>query len=113
MIAPDLRGRTSKLPSCPDTCGVQDERYTFGLGVVLTGDWIAQTPLFAGEGGAFAYLPSEKVAISVATTFADDAFAPDGDYVPEVGGNGANLLWRKIATAIVAPEDAPPIGLHG
>ncbi|MFN8623726.1 MAG: serine hydrolase domain-containing protein [Chloroflexota bacterium] len=107
MVSTELRGRVAAVPGCP-TCAPQDERYTFGMGVVLTGDWIAQTPLFAGQGGAFAYLPAERLAISVVTTFADDAFAPDGGLRPEVGGNAANVLWRTIATAIVPPEEAPP-----
>ena len=66
-----------------------------------------QAPLFSGEAGAFAYLPSQKVAIALAVTFTEDAFAPDGSYKPEVGSNAADCVWREIAT-VVAPEDPPP-----
>ncbi len=66
-----------------------------------------QDPLFSGEAGAFAYLPSKKVAIALALTFAEDAFAPDGSYKSEVGGNAADQIWREIAT-VDAPQDPPP-----
>ena len=106
MIAPDLRGKTTVVDGCA-TCFAQDEQYAFGYGVVLPGDWVVQSPLFSGEAGAFAYLPSQKVAIAVAVTMSVNAFLPSGDYKPEVGGNAGDVLWREIATALV-PNDAPP-----
>ncbi len=108
MISTELRGKTSNFPGCPAACLVQNEQYTFGYGVVLPGNWIMQSPLFSGEAGAFAYLPSQKVAISVVTTFAEDAFKPDGSYQPAVGGNAADVLWREIAKVLVPPNEAPP-----
>ena len=106
MISTGLRGKTTALPGCA-TCFPQSEGYSYGLGIVTTGDWVVQDPLFSGEAGAFAYLPSKKVAIALALTFAEDAFAPDGSYKSEVGGNAADQVWREIAT-VVAPEDPPP-----
>jgi len=106
MISTGLRGKTTALPGCA-TCFPQSEGYSYGLGIVTTGDWVMQDPLFAGEAGAFAYLPSKKVAIALALTFTQDAFAPDGSYKSEVGGNAADQVWREIAT-VVAPEDPPP-----
>jgi CubicO group peptidase (beta-lactamase class C family) len=106
MISTGLRGKTTALPGCA-TCFPQSEGYSYGLGIVTTGDWVVQDPLFSGEAGAFAYLPSKKVAIALALTFAEDAFAPDGSYKSEVGGNAADQVWREIA-AVVAPEDPPP-----
>lgn len=106
MVSTDLRGKTTALPGCP-TCFAQDERYTYGLGLVLTGNWMVQDPLFSGEAGAFAYLPSQKVAIAVAVTFAEDAFGADGSYVEATGPNAADDLWREVAT-VIAPNDAPP-----
>jgi CubicO group peptidase (beta-lactamase class C family) len=106
MISTGLRGTTTSLPGCA-TCFPQSEGYSYGLGIVTTGDWVMQDPLFAGEAGAFAYLPSKKVAIALALTFTQDAFAPDGSYKSEVGGNAADQVWREIAT-VVAPEDPPP-----
>jgi CubicO group peptidase (beta-lactamase class C family) len=106
MISTGLRGKTTALPGC-GTCFPQSEGYSYGLGIVTTGDWVMQDPLFSGEAGAFAYLPSKKVAIALALTFDEDAFGPDGSYKSEVGSNAADPVWRQIA-AVVAPEDPPP-----
>ena len=106
MISTGLRGKTTALPGCA-TCFPQSEGYSYGLGIVTTGDWVMQDPLFSGEAGAFAYLPSKKVAVALALTFDEDAFAPDGSYKSEVGSNAADPVWRQIA-AVVAPEDPPP-----
>jgi CubicO group peptidase (beta-lactamase class C family) len=106
MISTDLRGKTTILSGCV-TCFPQSEVYSYGLGIVTTGNWLMQDPLFSGEAGAFAYLPSKKVAIALALTFAEDAFAPDGSYKTEVGNNAADSVWREIAT-VVAPQDPPP-----
>lgn len=102
MVSTDLRGKTTAVPGCP-TCVVQDEHYTFGLGVVLTGNWIAQTPLFSGEAAIEAYLPSKKIAIAVAVTYAEAAFGADGQYT-----NMGDTIFRKIG-ALLAPDDAPPL----
>jgi CubicO group peptidase (beta-lactamase class C family) len=102
MISTDLRGKTTALPGCT-TCIPQQEGYSYGLGIVESGQWLMQDPLFSGEAGAFAYLPSKKVAIAVALTFAEDAFGPDGSY-----NNEADTLWREIG-AVVSPNDPPPI----
>ncbi|MDQ6948804.1 MAG: beta-lactamase family protein [Actinomycetota bacterium] len=107
LISTDLRGKTTALPACPATCFPQSDKYSYGLGIISTGDWLIQDPLFAGEASAFAFLPSKKVAIAVVTTFAEKAFAADGSYVPETSSNAANRVWRDIA-AIAAPTDAPP-----
>jgi CubicO group peptidase (beta-lactamase class C family) len=106
MVSTGLRGKTTALPGCV-TCFPQSDGYSYGLGIVTTGDWVMQDPLFSGEAGAFAYLPSKKVAVALALTFTEDAFAPDGSYKSEVGSNAADPVWRQIA-AVVAPEDAPP-----
>jgi CubicO group peptidase (beta-lactamase class C family) len=79
QIAPDLLGFGSPLKGCPN-CHTLDETYNYGLGVVLVGDWIVQNPLFAGYGGVMAYLPAQKIAIAVATTFGEEAFDDQGNY---------------------------------
>jgi CubicO group peptidase (beta-lactamase class C family) len=106
MISPDLRGKTTKIPGVAASL-VQDDVYAYGLGLVITGDWLMQAPLFSGEAGAFAYLPSKKAAVSVACTMAEDAFASDGSYKPEINGNAADTLWRELA-AVVVPDNPPP-----
>jgi CubicO group peptidase (beta-lactamase class C family) len=107
MISTGLRGKTTALPGCA-TCFPQSEAYSYGLGIVTTGNWLVQNPLFSGEAGAFGYLPSKKVAIALALTFAEDAFGPDGSYKTEVGSNAAVPVLREIAT-VLAPEDPPPM----
>jgi CubicO group peptidase (beta-lactamase class C family) len=79
QIAPDLLGFGSPLEGCPN-CHTLNETYNYGLGVVRTGDWIVQNPLFAGYGGVMAYLPARKIAIAVATTFGAEAFDDQGNY---------------------------------
>ncbi|KRE34735.1 D-alanyl-D-alanine carboxypeptidase [Mycobacterium sp. Soil538] len=102
MVSTDLRGRTRSQPGC-STCAPMTEGYTYGLGVVISGDWLLQNPMFAGYAAVAAYLPARKIAIAVATTFAPAAFSGDGDYA-----NEAEALFRAIG-AELAPEDAPPM----
>ncbi len=100
MTSTDLRGFGSPLAGCP-TCFQQNERYSFGIGVVTTGDWVMQNPLFGGYSAATAYLPSKRIAIAVAATYEEAAFANDGPT------NQADALFRAIARQL-APADAPP-----
>ena len=79
QIAPDLLGFGKPLAGCP-ACHTLDETYNYGLGVVLSNDWILQNPLFAGYGAVAGYLPAEKIAIAVATTFGEGAFDDQGNY---------------------------------
>jgi CubicO group peptidase (beta-lactamase class C family) len=103
MLTKDLIGKTTTLAGCT-SCFPQSAGYTYGLGIVSSGNWVLQNPLFSGEAGAFAYLPSQKVAIAVAVTFDQAAFDPTtGEYK-----NTADILWRKIGAALV-PNDAPPM----
>jgi CubicO group peptidase (beta-lactamase class C family) len=102
MVSTALRGKTHAQPGCP-TCFDQNEGYTYGLGIITSGDWLMQNPLFSGCAAVEAYLPSQKVAIAVAVTFAPEAFDDQGNY-----SNQADILFRKIG-AVVAPNDAPPM----
>jgi len=102
MVSTDLRGKTRPLEGCP-TCAEMTEVYTYGMGIVISGDWLLQNPLFAGEAAVMAYLPSKKVSIAVAVTYEPEAFDDNGDY-----RNEADTLFRRIATEL-APDDAPPV----
>jgi CubicO group peptidase (beta-lactamase class C family) len=102
MISTALRGTTTALPGCT-TCAVQSDFYTYGLGIVISGNWLLQNPLFSGYAALEAYLPSRRIAIAVAVTYAEDAFDAQGDY-----DNAADTLFRKIG-AELAPDDAPPV----
>jgi CubicO group peptidase (beta-lactamase class C family) len=101
MVSTDLRGKTHAQPGCP-TCANQTNAYTYGLGVITTGDWLAQNPLFAGYSAVEAYLPSQKIAVAVAVTYQPEAFDDQGNY-----RNEAQTLFQRIG-AQLAPTDAPP-----
>ena len=94
--------KTRTLPGCA-TCAEQTEGYTYGMGLVISGDWLLQNPMFAGQAAVEAYLPAQRIAIAVAVTYAPEAFSPQGDYV-----NAAQVLFRRIG-AEVAPDNAPPV----
>jgi CubicO group peptidase (beta-lactamase class C family) len=102
MVSTALRGKTHAQPGCP-TCFDQNEGYTYGLGIIASGDWLMQNPLFSGCAGVEAYLPAQKAAIAVAITYAPEAFDDQGNY-----SNQADILFRKIG-AVVAPDAAPPM----
>jgi CubicO group peptidase (beta-lactamase class C family) len=102
LVSTDLRGKTHPLPGCT-TCAAMNDGYTYGMGLVISGDWLLQNPLFAGEAGVEAYLPSKKIAIAVAVTYAPEAFDDQGNYV-----NSAEVLFRRLG-AELAPDDAPPV----
>ena len=55
-----------------------------------------------GYSATEAYLPSKKIAIAVAVTFAPEAFDSQGNYA-----NSSDTLFRLIG-AYLAPDDAPP-----
>ncbi len=98
----DLRGKTRALPGCA-TCMEQNDGYTYGMGIVISGDWLLQNPLFAGEAGVMAYLPAKKIALAVAVTYLPEAFDDQGNY-----RNEADMLFRRIAKEL-APDEAPPV----
>lgn len=102
LSSTELRGRGTALPGCT-TCAPQTEFYTYGLGVVISGDWLLQNPLLSGYAAVDAYLPSKKIAIAVAVTFDPGAFTDTGDYQ-----NEGDTLFRKIAV-VLAPDDVPPV----
>ncbi len=102
MVSTDLRGKTRKQPGCT-TCAPLDDVYTYGLGIVISGNWLLQNPLMSGYTALMAYLPSQKIAIAVATTYLPEAFDDAGDYA-----NAADTLFREIG-AVLAPDDAPPV----
>lgn len=101
MVSRDLLGKTHAQPGCT-TCGPMSDFYTYGIGIVTSGDWLLQNPLFSGEAGVMAYLPSKKISIAIAVTYLPEAFDDQGNYV-----NAADKLFRRVG-AELAPDDAPP-----
>ncbi len=102
MVSTELRGKTRAQPGCT-TCAPMTDGYTYGLGIVISGGWLLQNPMFAGYSAVEAYLPEKKVAIAVAATFAPQAFDAEGNYA-----NTAEVLFRRIG-AELAPDRAPPV----
>ena len=103
MVSTELRGKTHAQSDCPTTCFEQNDGYTYGLGIVISGDWLMQNPMMAGYAGVEAYLPAQKAAVAVAVTYAPEAFDGQSNY-----SNQADILFRKIG-AVVAPNNAPPM----
>src|SRR4029077_18702592 len=79
MVSTDLRGKTHKQPGCT-TCDAMNDIYTYGLGIIISGNWLLQNPLMSGYAALEAYLPSQKTAIAVAATYAPEAFDDQGNY---------------------------------
>lgn len=102
MVSTDLRGKTRKQPGCT-TCDEMNDGYTYGLGIVISGNWLLQNPLMSGYSAVEAYLPSQQIAIAVAATYLPEAFDDQGNYT-----NAADTLFRRIG-AVMAPDDAPPV----
>ena len=103
QIAPNLLGFGSVLQGCP-TCHTLDASYNYGLGIVRSGSWLIQNPLFFGWGGIIAYLPASKIAISVVTTYDEQSFDDQGNYKYQ---NASQPIFDEIAT-LLAPNDPPP-----
>ncbi len=103
MIRNDLIGKTRPQEGCP-TCYALNNEYSYGLGIVLNGDWLLQNPLFSGYAALMSYLPAKKIAIAVAVTYDEAAFDNQGDYK-----NEGTTLYQKIG-ALLAPDEAPPTG---
>ncbi len=102
MVSTHLRGKTHAQEGCP-TCAEQNDIYTYGLGIITSGHWLLQNPLFSGYAAVEGYLPSQKIAVAVANTYEPQAFDEHGNY-----SNEADTLFRRIATEM-APDDAPPV----
>jgi len=100
QTGPHLLGFGSSLPGC--SCAKQTPYYNYGLGIVRSGQWLLQNPMFNGYGATEAYLPSEKIAIAVAVTFGPQAFDADGDTT-----NASTAIFRAIGTYL-APKSPPP-----
>jgi CubicO group peptidase (beta-lactamase class C family) len=103
MTGPHLVGFGKTQDNCAPSCATQTNVYNYGLGIVRSGSWLLQNPLLGGYAAIEAYLPSKKIAIAVAVTFAPEAFDAQGNYT-----NSGDKLFRSIG-AYMAPDDAPPL----
>lgn len=102
QIRANLIGFSHPVPGC-DACRPQTAAFSYGLGLFLLGPWITQSLGFAGASGATAYLPSQKLTISLEVTNAPDAY--DGEGNAKYGLPAGNVL-RDLAGAL-APNTFP------
>ena len=70
------------------------------MGVVIKGKWLLQDPLCNGYSALEAYLPSQKIAISLVVTFVEGAFNTTTGSYP----NEAVPIFEQIG-AKLAPSD--------
>jgi CubicO group peptidase (beta-lactamase class C family) len=103
QTGPNLLGFGTNVPNCTAlACAKQTNAYNYGLGIVRSGSWLYQNPLFAGYGATEAYQPAGKIAIAVAVTFDPEAFNDQGTET-----NASSQIYQAIG-AYLAPHDAPP-----
>ncbi len=81
-------------------CQQNTETGSYGLGVVLLGEWITQTMNFGGTGASSGYLPPDGLTISVVTTYDAKAFDSEGLYT-----NASSEIFKAL-TEVLAPEQA-------
>jgi len=98
MIAPATAELGPPPESCPpDVCRQFSGTFYYGLGTIVISDWIVQMPLFGGQGGVHAYLPSEKLAVAIAAVTGQSS-KPNTNY--------AQRIWQSIA-AELTPDHVP------
>ncbi|MFZ3494964.1 serine hydrolase domain-containing protein [Streptomyces sp. 5.8] len=92
QLDPGTIGLGHPTASCPDTVCLltNTEAHHFGLGVIVVNGWILTNPSFSGYAAIQAYLPAEKLAISVTVT--------QGPKSP--AGNSAQVIAERISAAL-------------
>ncbi len=102
--ATKMRSQGGPIPGCGEMeCFRGNDQYSYGKGVVIKGNWLLQDPLCNGYSALEAYLPSQRIAISLVVTFGEDAFSKTTGAYP----NEAVPIFEQIG-ALLAPNDAPP-----
>ena len=98
QIGPSTVGLGVPTDTCQkEVCREQLPTAYFGLGTIVQGGWVMQSPSFFGYGAIQAYLPSEDLAIATSATVEEDA---------EDGLNGGQKVFEEIA-AVLAPDNPP------
>jgi CubicO group peptidase (beta-lactamase class C family) len=108
MTGPNLLGFGKKQDNCAPSCFTQINLYNYGLGIVRSGSWILQNPLLGGYSATEAYLPSKKIAIAVAVTYAPEAFDSQGNYA-----NSSDTIFRSIGSYLAADDPPPAVPTKG
>jgi CubicO group peptidase (beta-lactamase class C family) len=100
QIKPSLVGFGHAQSGCL-ACQRNTVGRNYGLGVILTGQWITQTLGFAGASGAVGTLPAQKLTIAVEATNGPGAYDDEGN-----AGLGAVAVFRSLADTL-APGTLP------
>ena len=108
LIDPALVGFGEPLDGCP-ACHTMTTEWSYGLGTVLVGDWVKQTPLFGGYASTVLTLPESRteggaVTIAVAVTYTQDSF---DDWIARLP-NWADELALELGAELV-PDNPPPL----
>ncbi|MCY0926787.1 serine hydrolase [Streptomyces sp. H27-H1] len=92
QLDPGTIGLGHPTDSCPASACLltNTAAHHFGLGVIVVNDWILTNPSFSGYAAIQAYLPAEKLAISVTVT--------QGPKSP--AGNSAQVIAERISAAL-------------
>ncbi|HYH12383.1 MAG TPA: serine hydrolase domain-containing protein [Thermomicrobiales bacterium] len=101
LVNHDLLGFGAPLAGCPN-CRTLDATQLYGLGIWMTGGWLLQNPLFSGYAGTTVYHPEGRIAIGVATTFAEGAFDEQGIYQ-----NSSTTIAARIGTLLMTEDPLP------
>jgi CubicO group peptidase (beta-lactamase class C family) len=102
QVNPALIGFGHPAPGCA-VCVENTAAHSFGLGVILEGPWITGNKFYAGSGAVVGYLPAEKIAIAVITTYQQDAFDSHGD-ATDAGPAILSDLAKALAPAQPIPS---------
>ena len=65
---------------------------SYGLGVLLTGDWRVQNPYINNYAGVMAYLPDQRLAVAAVST--------KGPHAAFDGSNPSETLLTRLAAAL-------------
>ena len=102
MVGDSLVGLGGPTDECPEVCRAQTEVAHWSYGVIVLGEWIAQTPSFHGFAGVMAYLPSEELTIAVSSTRAPGT-TDDGNLSSAL----ADAIATELTGSPITPQ-APP-----
>ena len=102
LLTQELLGFGAPLEGCL-SCHTLDQVYLYGLGIVQSGGWMLQNPLFGGYASTAAYHPGGKIAIAVGTTFAEASYDETGSYR---FGKAGQAIFTEIGELLM-PEDPP------
>lgn len=101
MIEQRLIGFGAPLEGCP-TCHALTHSFSYGLGTMLRGDWVFQTPLFGGYASSVGTLPQERskngrITIAVAVTLTRDSIQDWKGRLPNYADETVRLIAAELA----------------